>query len=119
MHTLSRPDICIVDNKTITFVELTIPWNSEDNLNAAHHFKESKSNYQSLICDLRQLGYGVTLQPIEVGCLGHYRPDLPSILAKIARISKTVARQILDQVSSDVIMSSKRIFDARHCDLWT
>ena len=119
MHTLSRPDICIVHNKSITFIELTIPWNSEDNLNAAHRFKESKSNYISLICDLHQLGYGATLQPIEVGCLGHYRPDLPSILAKTARTSKTVAREILDQISSDVIMSSKRIFDARHCDLWS
>ena len=82
-------------------------------------YKESKSNYQSLICDLHQLGYKATLQPVEIGCLGHYRPDLPSCLAAIVRSPKIMAQQMLDQTSSDIIKSSKRIFDACHCNLWT
>ena len=95
LHTLSRPDTCIVEERTITFLELTVPWNSEDSIQAA------------------------ALHPIEIGCLGHYKSDLASTISSNARTTKLAARSMLDRVTNKVIESGKRIFDARNSTSWS
>ena len=50
--TTSRPDLVLITGPEITFLELTVPFNSPEALAAARSRKSLKSNYLQLVTDL-------------------------------------------------------------------
>lgn len=52
MATTGRPDIVYISYNTVVLIELTIPFNSPDNLNKAQTWKQQNMIYQQLSSDL-------------------------------------------------------------------
>ena len=50
--TTARPDLVLISELNVTMLELTIPTNSRETIQAARTRKLNKSNYQQLISDL-------------------------------------------------------------------
>ena len=69
LDTSARPDIVIVSAGEITFIELTVPYNSPDSLLNARSRKEGK---EIALSDLETKGMISELVCIEIGALGHW-----------------------------------------------
>ena len=50
--TSSRPDLALIEDSTVSLLELTVPTNINDGLSAAKHRKFNKASYLQLISDL-------------------------------------------------------------------
>jgi hypothetical protein len=55
--TTARPDIVLLDSKSVTLLELTVPWNSAASLASAQLRKQNKPLYQLLASNLDTQGY--------------------------------------------------------------
>jgi hypothetical protein len=117
--TTARPDIVLIEDKTVTILELTVPWNSASSLDNARSRKENKPNYQLLTSDLSAQGYSALFLTIEIGCLGNHTNDAYTALKAIA--PKTTAaqrRRTLLEASKAAITGSYYIFAARNLTTW-
>jgi len=122
LPTAQRPDLVIVNKpqKTITIVELTVPY--ENNIVKEHNYKHEK--YQYLIADLEGCGYDVTYFPIEIGCRGVITKDNKNRLYKLSKSlsgspPKTkLQKSLLKELSLVSTMTSYAIFTARSYKLW-
>ena len=54
--TTARPDIVLYQDKSVTLLELTVPWNSATSLASAKSRKQNKPSYQLLMSDLSHRG---------------------------------------------------------------
>ena len=64
--TSARPDIVFVHNdNTISIIELTIPFNTQESFNRAHILKTKK--YEVLVSDLEHRGYSTGFLALEIG----------------------------------------------------
>ena len=112
--TSARPDIFIIYDNQAVIIELTVPWNSQSNIQKARSFKQNKDNYQHLVSDLSMLGYSVQLQTIEIGCLGHYTSEAYAALKSGAPNSKPADRRCaLTHAAKTAISSSYFLFTSR------
>ena len=70
--TEQKPHFVIIDKAAapvkILLVELTVPWDSSQNFQAAVERKTAK--YERLIEDLREAGFDARNMPLEIGCRG-------------------------------------------------
>ena len=113
--TSARLDIFIIYDNQAVIIELTVPWNSQSNIQKARSFKQNKDNYQLLVSDLSMLGYSVQLQTIEIGCLGHYTSEAYAALKSGAPNSKPADRRCaLTRAAKTAISSSYFLFTSRH-----
>ena len=89
LTTSQRPDIVIVleESKEIVIVELTVPF--ETNVEEAHRRKVDK--YSSMVQDIQEMGYTVSLYAVEVGVRGLLSTDnkhrMKQLLKKKVRVS--------------------------------
>ena len=67
--TTVRPDIVIIHGKNVQYLELTVPINTKDGLQATCERKQSKLNYIALINDFEAMGFSAKLNTLEVGSL--------------------------------------------------
>ena len=76
-----RPDIVIFSSlaKTLLFIELTVPW--ESNMEASNILKEER--YRILAQDLERAGYRVEIFPVEVGARGLAGRSLVKLLVAL------------------------------------
>ena len=119
LATSARPDITIISTGHITLVELTVPWNSEDNLARAKRTKSTKENYQLALSDLSTCNFKAELVTLEIGCLGHHTNDLFCALKRIAPSScRNERNELRDLLSKSVITSSHTIFRAHRSSVW-
>ena len=119
LSTSAHPDITIISSDSITLVELTVPWNSEDNLAQAKRRKSEKDDYQLVLSDLASLGLKASLITIEIGCLGHHLPHFFQSLKDAAPSSTKAERVSLrDKLSKSVISSSHMIFATHKNSIW-
>ena len=72
--TSARPDMVLIRGLEITLIELTVPFDSRENLNNARFRKSNKSSYLELVSDLEAKGYSATLITCEISSLGHSLP---------------------------------------------
>ena len=79
----ARPDLTLFYEDKVHIVELTVPWNSTENLAGARHHKETKENYQTMMTDLLGTGLLPCLTTIEIGSLGHHNPDTKEIHSQL------------------------------------
>ena len=90
--TSARPDIVIIDDRSVQIIELTIPANNATSLGNARARKQQKGNYVALVIDLQLRGYSVIFDTVEIGALGHYTSSSVYVtgFAKIALLVKLV-----------------------------
>ena len=88
--------VFVIKDKEITIIELTVPFNSPDCINAAQEYKVSK--YQLLLSDLEAKGYTSRFVAIEIGALGHYlNRTCESLSRAFPFIPKAAIRNLLDE----------------------
>lgn len=117
--TTARPDIVVIRDQQVIFIELTIPFNSPESLANARHRKESKPNYQLALSDLEFRGYRANLTTIEIGTLGHWLPSTRSALHRLLPdIPKSTITALLDRAAKTTISGSQAIFNARQHEAW-
>ena len=120
ISTPARPDICIVEDKNVTILELTVPWNSTSSISNARNRKQNKSNYQFLASDFHQLGFQVQLLTIAIGCLGLYTDQAyASLKCAAPKSSSKDRRVVLERASKVAISGSHTIFRARSIPEWS
>ena len=110
--TIARPDIILIEDKTVTILELTVPWNSASSLVNARSTKENKPNYQLLTSDLsaQALGYSALFLTNEIGCPGNHTNDAYTTLKAIAPKSTAAQRRrTLLEASKAAITGSYRL----------
>ena len=73
--TTSRPDLVLITGPEVTFLELTVPFNSPEALAAARSRTSLKSNYLQLATNLEDSGWSVSYFTLEIGSLGHFEPN--------------------------------------------
>ena len=122
--TRSAPDIVIVDQskphqKVFAMIELTVPWNSADDIASADRRKAEKDNYCQLVANLKGLGADAKLLPIEVGSLGHFDRNAREVIRRWSTASVQQTTSMLDNASSKAISCSQTIFFARHSRIWS
>ena len=112
-----RPDLCIVDhdNKSLTIVELTIPF--EMNITNAHKYKEQK--YTRLIDELKDSGISVNYYAIEIGSRAYISKEntsrLKSFLKKFGQFKWTAIRNNICQIT---LLCSYVIFMSKEDSSW-
>ena len=118
LTTSQRPDIVTVfdESKEIVIIELTVPF--ETNLEDAHRRKVDK--YSSLVQDIQERGYTVSLYAVEVGVRGLLSRDnkhrFKQLLKKSA--SQTRPTDFFQTLSKLAILSSFTVFYARKEQSW-
>ena len=107
LPTSDRPDVVFVSkDKEITIIELIVPFNSPDCINAAHEYKVSK--YQLLLSDLEAKSYTSRLVAVEIGALGHYLNRTCNFLNwAFPSIPKAAIQNLLDEVGITAITGSQ------------
>ena len=115
----ARPDIVIIRANEISFIELTVPYNSPDCLRNAQLRKENKEIYQHALSDLETEGMIAEFVSIEIGALGHWLPHTRSSLRQqVPSLSKSAATHLLDSAAKAIVTTSHTIFCARLNPSW-
>ena len=119
LPTSDRPDIVFESkDKEITIIELTVPFNSSDCINAAHEYKSSK--HQLLLSDLEAKNYSSQFVAIEIGALGHYlNRTCKSLNWAFPSIPKAAIQNLLDDAGNTAITASLRIIMALNEEIWS
>ena len=90
--TRARPDMVLIEDLSVNLLELTIPTNTYEALQAARSRKSEKPTYLQLVSDLEDRGLSVSFQTLEIGSLGHFTPHAVKCLTSIFSLSKQHAR---------------------------
>ena len=113
---LSRPDLVLVSDDSITLFELSVVTNTKHHLSAANSRKEDR--YGPLLLDLQRTSLSVQLITIEVGCLGHFMPETLAGVSRSCNLPKRKVRSLFENAARVAISCSYRIFNARSSELW-
>ena len=116
--TTSRPDLVLITEPEVTFLELSVPFNSPEALAAARSKKSLKSNYLQLATDLEGSGWSVSYFTFEIGSFSHFEPYATTTLSDAFLLSKQDAKQILMKLSRIAVSCSYHIFNPRLCSTW-
>ena len=94
--TLLRPDLVIVDynEKTMSIVELTIPFDS--NIESANNRKIKK--YENLISDIENEGLSVRFFAFEISSRGYISPDNQKRLKQIMTLTDSFTHKMLNSL---------------------
>ena len=79
---------------SVNILELTIPTNTREAVQAARKRKSEKPLYLQLISDLEDRGLSVSFGTLEIGSLGHYGPCAIKCLTCTFGLSKQLAKSI-------------------------
>ena len=116
--TRARPDVVLIDNSAVRLLELTVPTNTREALQAARIRKLNKPLYLQLISDLEERGLSVSFRSLEIGSLGHHESFAVKCLADTFDLSKKLSRYILSKLSKISIACSFHIFNSRNSLSW-
>ena len=112
----ARPDVVLIEDSTISILELTVPSNTCEALLAAKQRKTNKPAYIQLISDLEDRSFSVSYATLEIASLGHYHQEAE--ISKTFNQSKRSSKQILQKLSRIAIACSYLIFNSRVCTSW-
>uniref|UniRef100_A0A1X7U536 Uncharacterized protein n=1 Tax=Amphimedon queenslandica TaxID=400682 RepID=A0A1X7U536_AMPQE len=79
IYTTARPDIVVINGKSITLPDLTISMNTKDGLSNARERKHAKENYISLLGDLNSRSYSINLMRLVLSAISNLPLDHLSI----------------------------------------
>jgi hypothetical protein len=116
--TTARPDIVLLDSKSVTLLELTVPWNSAASLASAQLRKQNKPLYQLLASNLDTQGYAEDPHNLDwmpgtfhQWCFCHPEDHRPPS-------SPRQLRSTLMEAAKAAIAGSYYIFAARNSPMW-
>ena len=116
--TRARPDMVLIEDLSVNLLELTIPTNTYEALQAARSRKSEKPTYVQLVSDLEDRGLSVSFQTLEIGSLSHFTPYAVKCLTSTFSLSKQHARTILSKLAKVSIACSYHIFNSRNSLSW-
>ena len=70
LATSPRPDMVLIRNMVITLIELTVPYDSRENLRNGRARKSQKRSYLELLGDLEAKGYSASLATSDISSFG-------------------------------------------------
>ena len=106
----SRPDIIVWDQKSITLVELTVPF--ELCIESAVHRKRHR--YSDLLDDCRAKGYSATLLTLEVGSRGFLHCSSFDSLYKLVPSRRCHQEALETDIVKTCVQESYRIWCKRN-----
>ena len=117
--TTARPDIVIIQDKTIKLLELTVPANTVTHITNARMRKQSKQNYIALTNDLEVAVFFAVLDTLEIGSLGHFTKEAITTIQTIlpTQTRRSIAN-LLSELSKVAVACSAHIFQARCSTDW-
>ena len=120
--TEQKPDLVIIDKAAapvkILLVELTVPWDSSQNFQAAVERKTAR--YERLIEDLREAGFDARNMPLEIGCRGVINLRNAANLEYICNLVGIKGIQKLKGALGRIaLIGSYRIWLARNSQEWS
>ena len=112
--TSARPDMVLIRGLEITLIELTVPYDTRENLNGARYRKSNKSSYLELVSDLETKGYSATLITCEISSLCNSLPVCHKAIQKLfPLIARSTICVVFDAAAKIAISTSFSIFLAR------
>ena len=120
LSTSCRPDLILLQEKSIKLLELTVCGNTTEGFANARSRKQTKQDYISLLNDLESTGYTVSYDTIEVGSLGHCTHLTQRALRCFApsSLSKSQHSELIKRLARTSISCSHTIFMARESSEW-
>ena len=119
VQTTARPDIVIIQDKTVKLLELTVPANTLENIANARMRKQTKQNYISLLTDLEAAGFSANLDTLEIGSLGHFTKEAITTFHAIHEAqNRRSTANLLHKLSKIAVACSAHIFQARCSTDW-
>ena len=113
-----KPDLVLIEGSVFTIIELTIPFNTKEALQAARLRKSNKQSYHHLISDLEDKGYTVHYHTLEIGSLGHYEQCSLNCIRKEFSLPKHCCKKLFLKLSKAAISCSYHIFNSRNSRSW-
>ena len=113
--TLVRPDMVLIEDLSVNLLELMIPTNTYEALQAARSRKSEKPRYFQLVSDLEDRGLSVSFQTLKIGSLGRITPYAVKCLTSTFSLSK---QHVLSKLSKISIACSYHIFNSRNSLSW-
>ena len=117
--TASRPDLVVIDNteKSVYLFELTVCFESEKNIDAAHNRKYER--YSGLAEDIKENGYKCYNIPFEIGSRGHLTTKNRCTLATMHSLCKPSSnfKTFLRNVTKTSLVCSYSIYLSKD-DTW-
>ena len=113
--TRARPDIVLIEDLSVNLIELMIPTNTYEALQAARIRKSEKPLYLQLVSNLEDRGLSVSFQTLKIGSLGHITPYAVKCLTSTFSLSK---QHVLSKLSKISIACSYHIFHSRNSLSW-
>ena len=89
----------LIEDLSVNLLELTIPTNTYEALQAARSRKSGKPLYLRLVGDLEDHGLSGSFLTLEIGSLGHFTTHHVKCLTSTFSLSKQHARTILSKLS--------------------
>ena len=115
----ARPDMVLREGRSLRILELTVCSNTQRGFEEARSRKLHKPVYCQLVADLECRGLQVAYTTLEVGALGHYRPQaVKTLQTMVPDMPRGVAFHILRELGKVAISCSLHIFNARNCTVW-
>ena len=116
--TSQKPDLVIVNKneKAISLIELTVPW--ESRLEESRRLKTER--YSSLISDIKLKGYKTDFIPLEVGVRGILNRENQESIRKISKLcnERTSSKSLHKSISKSAVSASYFIFLSRDEEAW-
>ena len=120
--TEQKPDLVVVDNsaaqKKVLLIELTVPWDSAHNFQAALERKTAR--YERLTEDLRAGGVDARNLPLEIGCRGVINQRNAANLEYLCNlIGIRGVKRLKGDLGRIAVIGSYRIWLARNSQEWS
>ena len=118
--TAQKPDLVIVKRKSkeVKLVELTIPWDSSNNMAAAVLRKTDR--YQGLCTEIMGNGYKCDNTPLEVGTRGMINQRNKAVITNLCQDMKIKkASNVIKTCSKLALLGSYTLWNARFSNDWT
>ena len=117
--TAQKPDLVIISRKAkeVKLIELTVPWDTSDNMQAATTRKAER--YKELTITIQGNGFKCANIPIEVGTRGFISTKNKNILTQLCHgLRITKVSSVVKNCSKLALLGSFTIWNARYSSDW-
>ena len=118
--TAQKPDLVIINrrSKEVKLIELTVPWDTSTNLQAATTRKAER--YRELTTTIQGNGFKCHNIPLEVGTRGFINAKNKSILTQLCHSLRiTKVSNVVKNYSKLALLGSFTIWNARYSSDWS
>ena len=117
--TPQKPDLVIINrrSKEVKLVELTVPWDTSANIEAATSRKAER--YKELTTNIQGNGFKCLNIPLEIGTRGFINAKNKNILTQLCHgLRITKVSNVMKNCSKLAVLGSFSIWNARYSSDW-